>query len=178
MTEDQAIDYAKDIVRKTQFVFDSVDTPVGMSSDIMKTLFQFQSFSTKQIEFLGGKAKGAFYGKEKAKNIIGLIRYALAGIIFVYTVGKAINMKPKELLPFYRFKIPPSLKFPVESIKAALNTPDKFGNTRDTKKKLEDIGKSAVGLFPAGSQIKRTAEGIQAVKEGGSHDRDWETCIR
>ena len=80
-------------------------------------------------------------------------------------------MKPKELLPFYRFKIPPSLKFPVESIKAALNTPDKFGNTRDTKKKLEDIGKSAVGLFPAGSQIKRTAEGIQAVKEGGSYDK-------
>ncbi|WP_323157047.1 hypothetical protein, partial [Pseudomonas rhodesiae] len=60
MSEQEAIDFAKEIVRKTQFVFDSVDTPVGMSSDIMKTLLQFQSFTTKQIEFLGGKAKGSF----------------------------------------------------------------------------------------------------------------------
>ncbi len=160
---DEAIEYAKDIVRKTQFVFDSVDSPVGMSSDIMKTLFQFQTFTTKQIEFLGGMIKD--------KNVKGLTRYTLAGLAFVYTIGQAIGMEPKEILPMYRFKTPPSLKFPVEVAKAGLDAPDKYGKDRDLKTKMEDIGKSAVGLFPGGTQIKKTIEGLGAVKDGGSFDK-------
>ena len=159
MSEDEAIKYAKDIVRKTQFIYDSVNTPVGMSSSLAKTLTQFQTFTTKQLEFLGTMAKD--------RNFAGLIRYALAGMAFVYTVGKTFGMEPKELLPWYRFDIPPSLKFPVESTKALLGTKDKYGNERTTKEKLSDVGKSAIGLIPAGSQIKKTTEGIMSVKEGG-----------
>lgn len=168
MSEQEAIDFAKEIVRKTQFVFDSVDTPVGMSSDIMKTLLQFQSFTTKQIEFLGGKAKGSFYGDEKLKNALGLLRYALAGLVFTYTIGEAFGMKPQELLPWYRFETPVSLKFPVEVGKALMDSPNKYGQARSTTQKLKDIGNSAVTLFPAGSQIKKTYQGIQSINQGGS----------
>lgn len=172
MDEAQAIEFAKKVVRKTQFVFDSVDTPVGMSSDIMKTLFQFQTFTTKQIEFLGGKVKGSFYGQEKARNIAGLLRYALAGTAFVYTIGKAFGMKPEEILPWYRFQTPVSLKAPVEITKALLNTPDKYGQPRDLVQKGKDIANSAITLIPGGSQMKKTYQGYQAIKEGGSYDKN------
>lgn len=157
-TEEQAIEYAKQIVRKTQFSFDSVDTPVGMQSDIMKTLFQFQSFTTKQIEFLGEMVKD--------KNFLGMIRYAVAGMVFVYTIGKAFGMEPKELLPIYRFDTPPSLKAPIEVVKAVADSPDKYGNDRDLGQKLSDIGKSVIGLIPAGTQVKKTVQGTGAMREG------------
>ena len=159
----EAIDYGKEIVRKTQFAFDAVDNPVGMSSDLMKTLFQFQTFTTKQIEFLGGMVKD--------KNFKGLARYTLAGLAFVYTIGQAMGMEPKELLPMYRFQTPPSLKAPVEVTKAVVDAPDKYGKKRDLKTKLKDISKSGIGLLPGGVQIRKTIQGIEASKEGGSFDR-------
>jgi hypothetical protein len=161
-SEEQAIQYAKSIVRKTQFVFDSVDTPVGMGSDIAKTLFQFQTYTTKQIEFLTEMAKD--------KNFVGLLRYAVAGTAFVYTIGKAFGMEPKELIPWYRFDTPPSAKFPVEVGKALVNAPDKYGNQRDLQQKISDVGKSTIGLIPAGTQIKKSLEGTKALLQGKSTD--------
>lgn len=166
--EQRAIAYAKQIVRKTQFSYDAIDTPVGLNSNIAKTMFQLQTFTTKQLEFLGGKVKGSFKGNEKAKNAVGLIRYALAGLAFVYTTGKAFGMDPKELLPWYRFDWPPSLNLPVELTKAILNTPDKYGNKRDLGRKVKDVDKAALGLVPGGSQIKKTYEGSKSLQEGGS----------
>lgn len=159
MSEEKAVEYAKSIVRKTQFVFDSVDTPVGMGGDIAKTLGQFQSYTTKQIEFLVQMAKD--------KNYAGFLRYAIAGTAFVYTIGKAFGMDPKELLPWYRFDTPPSLKVPVEIGKAVLNTPNKYGKVPDLKQKLKNVGNSLLGIIPAGSQGKKTFEGIKSVKQGG-----------
>jgi hypothetical protein len=169
-TEAEAIKYAKEIVRKTQFSFDVIDTPVGMSSDIVKTLLQFQTFTTKQIEFLGGMARRAATGDEKAKNFMGLLRYGFAGLLFAYTIGKAFGMEPSELLPWYRFQVPASLKFPTALTGALLNTPDKFGNERTTSEKVKDVAESAIGLIPAGSQMKKTYQGTKAVMEGGSYD--------
>lgn len=164
-TEQEAIDYAKSIVRKTQFVFDTVDTPVGMAGDIAKTLTQFQTFTVKQIEFLVQMAKN--------KNYAGMIRYAVYGLAFVYTIGRVFGMKPKELLPWFRFDVPPSLKAPVAIIKAipGVSTTDKYGNKRDFRKKLRDVGNATIGLIPGGSQMKKTFEGIMAVREGGSFDK-------
>lgn len=51
-TEEEAIKYGKEIVAKTQFLFDSIDTPVGMGGVIPKTLFQFQTYTTKQLNFV------------------------------------------------------------------------------------------------------------------------------
>lgn len=162
-SEEEAIDYAKQIVRQTQFQFDTVDTPVGMASNAIKTLAQFQSYTTKQIEFLTHLAKD--------KNYAGLIRYAIGGLLFVYTIGRAFGMKPEEIIPTFRFDTPPSLKVPTEIAKAALNTPDKYNQPRDLKQKATDIGKALLGLVPAGSQIKKTVEGINAIQDSGSFDK-------
>lgn len=162
-TEAQAIEYAKDIVRKTQFVFDTVDTPVGMGSDIAKTLTQFQTYTTKQIEFLTEMAKD--------KNFVGLLRYGIAGLIFVNTIGKAFGMEPKELLPIYRIGTPPSLKLPVEIGKAAVDAPNKYGKDRTLGQKVSDIGKATVGLIPGGNQIRKTIQGKGAVNEGAVKDK-------
>ena len=170
MSETEAIEYAKDIVGKTQFNYDAIDQPVALGSDIMKTLFQFQSYTVKQLEFLTEMAKD--------KNVIGLIRYGLAGYLFVNTVGKAMGMTEAELVPLYqnltgerKNSLAPALNFPKEVAKATLDTPDKYGNKRDVKQKVSDIGKSLVGLIPAGSQIKKTYEGTKAIEEGGSFDK-------
>lgn len=161
-TEAQAIKEAKKLVRDTQFAFGSIDTPVVLSSDLVKTLLQFQSFTTKQIEFLTEMAKD--------KDFAGLLRYALAGILFVATIGKLFGMDYKELLPMYRFGTPPSLGFPAAVGSAALDLPDKYGNPRTSAEKGLDIAKSSLGLIPAGSQIKKTYQGIQAINQGGSFD--------
>ena len=163
MNEASAIEYAKKIVRQTQFAYDSVDTPLALSPDILKTFFQFQTYTTKQLEFLGGLVKD--------KNFAALARYAIGGTAFVYTVGQAVGMELEEILPWYRFDTPPSLKFPWEVAKAVTDAPDKYGNPRDTERKVEDVVKSGLGLIPGGIQAKKTYEGLKATEEGGSYDR-------
>lgn len=163
MTEAKAIEYAKKIVRETQFAFGSIDTPVGMSSDIVKTLTQFQTFTTKQIEFLSEMAKN--------KEYAGLIRYALSGIAFVYTVGQAFGMEPKDLIPVYRLGTPPSLKLPWEGIKAVVGAKDKYGNERTTGEKVQDVADTLPGYIPAGIQAKKTIQGAKSIQEGGVFDR-------
>ena len=162
-TIEEAVKFGKETVRKTQFLFGSIDTPVALQSDIAKTIMQFQNFTLKQSEFLAEIAI--------SKNFIGLIRYVVAGMVFVYTIGKAFGMEPKDLIPSFRFDIPLSLKLPVEAGKAILNVPDKFGNERSLGEKVSDIGKSTIGLIPAGSQIKKTFEGTKSVIQEGSYDK-------
>lgn len=158
MSEEEAIKYAKGIVRKTQFDFSPVDTPVAIQSDIVKTLAQFQNYSLKQTEFL--------LGMMKDKNFVGLMRYSVAGLAFVATIGQAFGMKLQDLLPSFRFDTPASLKLPAAIAGAALNTPDKYNQPRSLGKKLSDIGTAAIGLIPAGGQIKKTLEGAQAIDQG------------
>ena len=175
MGEREAIDYAKSIVRKTQFVFGKIDTPLALSSDLGKTLGQFQSYGTKQIEFLSEMVKKAATGDEKAKNFIGLLRYAVAGTVFVYTVGQAFNMKISDLIPSVRIGTPPSLKLPYEIGRAVVNAPGKYGNERDLGQKLKDIGSAGLGLIPAGTQLKKTYQGYQALQQGKSTDASGRT---
>jgi hypothetical protein len=166
-SEQEAIDYAKSIVRKTQFNYDPVDTPVTMSSDIVKTLMQFQTYTVKQTEFLTELAKD--------RNFAALARYAIGGYAFVYTIGQAFEMEPKELLPinsdtWSRYELAPSAKLPKEIIKALANIPDEYGNERDIEEKIKDITDSLWGVIPGGMQIKKTLRGMEAVEEGGSYD--------
>ena len=169
-TEEQAIEIAKKLVRDTQFTFGSIDTPVILQSDIGKTLGQFQSFTIKQIEFLTEMMKN--------KEFVGLLRYAVSGLAFVYTIGKAFGMEPKDLIPAWRIGVPPSLKLPVETARAFLDTPNKYGQQRGIEQKLRDVGRSTVGLIPAGTQAKKTIEGIQSVREGKSTTRSGRTQFR
>lgn len=161
-TEVEAIEYAKDIVSRTQFRFGAVDTPVALNGAIAKTLLQFQSFTVKQTEFLLDMAKN--------KEFAGLLRYTIAGFTFVATIGQIFGMKPKELLPIFRFDTPPSMQFAWESMKALADAPDKYGQDRDTKQKIEDVLKSGRLFIPASSQAKKTLEGLEANKQGGSYN--------
>ena len=158
--EKKARDYAKEVVRKTQFQFGSIDQPVAMGGDIAKTLFQLQGYTTKQLEFLVEMAKD--------KNFAGLFRYALGGMIFVATIGKAFNMKPEELIPSIRFDTPPSLKLPWEAGKAIMNAPDKYGKERDMQQKVKDVLSALRGLVPASSQGKKTYDTLSILNEGGT----------
>ena len=157
--EKEARKYAKEVVRKTQFQFGVIDQPVGLGGDIPKTITQLQNFTIKQTEFLAGLAKD--------KNYTALLRYSLAGLAFVYTIGRAFNMKPKELIPSFRFDAPPSVKLPYETAKAIMNTPDKYGKPRSLEDKIGDISLALYGLVPASSQLKKTAGAVAALIEGG-----------
>lgn len=167
MDETKAIEFAKKIVRDTQFLYSNVDTPLMMQGDIAKVMMQFMSYPVKQTEFIAEMAKN--------KEFAGMARYVVGGLAFVYTAGKLMNMEPKELIPWSdylsgdrKFGAPPSLKFPVEVIKAGLGTEDQYGNERSLKDKAKDIGKTLTGVIPAGSQIKKTFEGIKAYNQGAS----------
>jgi hypothetical protein len=107
----------------------------------------------------------------KNKEYAGLIRYVLSGIAFVYTVGQAFGMEPKDLAPIYRLGIPPSLKLPWEGAKAIAGAKDKYGNERTTGEKVQDVADTLPGYIPAGIQVKKTIQGVQSIREGGVFDR-------
>jgi hypothetical protein len=170
-TELEAIDYAKKIVRDTQFLYGSIDTPLAMSSDIMKVFLQFLTYPVKQTEFL--------LGMYKNKEYMGIARYVLGGLAFVYTVGQVLGMDPTEMIPWYnyvsgqsKFGVPPSLKFPYEAVRAAVpGSTNDYGQVRTVSARAKDVGNSLWGVIPAGGQIKKTYQGTKAVLEGGSYDK-------
>lgn len=163
MDEAQAIDYAKKIVRDTQFTFGSIDTPPVLSSDVMKTALQFGSFTIKQAEFLAEMAKN--------KDVAGLLRWGGASMLMVGTIGKLIGMEPKDLIPSLRIGIPPTLQLPYEAGKALLGTKDEYGNERDLADKLKDVGEAGLLFVPGGIQAKKTIQGLDAVRKGYSESK-------
>lgn len=171
MSEADAVEYAKQLVRETQFNYSSIDTPVALNSDISKLFLQFLTYPVKQTEFIANMAKN--------KEFMGLARYALGGLGFVYTIGELFDMSPSELIPWSnfisgesKFGIPPSLKLPTEIFKAAVGTNDKYGRERDLEKKVTDIYRAATGVVPGGVQLRKTMEGVKAILEEGVYDKN------
>lgn len=154
LTEPQAIEYAKKIVRDTQFTFGSIDTPPILQSDIGKTLGQFQSFTIKQGEFLGEMLA--------AKDIAGLLRYALASTVYITAIGSAFGMKPSDAIPSFRFGVPPTLNFPVQIAKSVLGAPNQYGQPTG----MNEITKAGITLIPAGVQLNKTLGGLNAYNQG------------
>lgn len=159
-SEKQAIEYGLKIVRDTQFTFGSVDTPVALQSDIAKIFSQFQTFTLKQGEFLSEQVA--------KKNYAGLLRYAGATVVFIATIGKSLGMDFKDIIPSFRFDIPPTLKAPIEGVKALLGTKDEYGQERDTEQKLKDVGKSLIPFIPGGTQIRKSVQGAKLIDRGYS----------
>ncbi len=163
-TELEAFEYAKKVVRDTQFVFGSIDTPLGMNSDIAKVFTQFMTYGVKQTEF----ATEMIQNKEWA----GIFRYITASAAIVYLFGKIFNIKSSDFIPgysFLRFGTPPSLALPSEILKAVFDVPDKFGNQRTLKQKGEDILDTVP--FPASVQAKKTYKGIEALSTDKSANK-------
>lgn len=159
-SEQDAIDYAKDMVEKTQFTFGSVDTPVALGSDIAKTLLQFQSYNVKQAEFLAEMAKN--------KNYAGLIRFVLASIGFLVTLGTLFGMKWQDLVPFSRYSLPPIISGPKKIIEGVVGKKDQFGNVPSGKRRLNTVVSGVVPFIPGGVQAKKTLDAITAIRQGES----------
>jgi hypothetical protein len=160
-TEEQAIQYAKKLVRDTQFNFGQIDTPVALQSDIAKIITQLGNFTIKQTEFLTEMAA--------KKEYAGLVRYILASAAIVYSVGEVFNIKASDFVPISqidRFGKPASLALPLEIIAAAANKKGYFGNERDFGDKIRDIGKTALSYVPGGIQAQKTYGGIKAYRDG------------
>lgn len=155
--------YAKKMVGDTQFTFSAVDTPVALQSDLAKTVLQFQSFNTKQAEYLAGLIK--------TKNYAGMIRWLGASLLLVYAVGKIMNYTWKDLIPFYSTisgtnMTPPLIAGPIKIGAAIAGSPDKYGNVPTGSQRILNAGNAVVPFLPAGLQIQKTVKGILAMNQG------------
>lgn len=152
-SEQEAVEYARKLVEKTQFKFGSVDTPLALSSDLAKTLAQFQTFTLKQAEFLGGKIK--------SRDIAGLIRYALGTFVVMNTLGKLYGMKWQDIIPSLRIESP--LTNMVGSGIQALSTDEE-----KRKEGQKNLIKNVKLLVPAGVQLDKTIQGVKSSLQGYS----------
>ena len=160
-TLEEAVDYGREIAGKTQFLFGSIDTPVALSSDIVKTIAQFQTFNIKQIEFLAEKMKNREYRS--------LIRYITASAVVYGTIGEALGMNMWDMLPGLRFGTPPSIDLPNRIFKNVTGTPDQYGKTPTVGARVRDTGKALLtDVVPGGTQIDRTIGGLGSVMKGKS----------
>jgi len=158
-TLQEAVDLGKKTVRDTQFTFGSIDTPPVLQSDAAKTLLQFQSFNIKQGEFLAEMIS--------KKDFAGLTRWLGASMIFVYGVGKAIGMSPKDIIPTIRVGGSPIFTTAKEGYNAITNAPDQYGNKPENlKERITPFAKSLIPLIPGGVQAKKTIEGFGAANRG------------
>ena len=146
MPVSEAIDYAKEIVRKTQFGYSQIDQPVGMASDLVKTFMQFQSFNIKQAEFLGNLVKD--------KDFKGMLRYTASSLFLVGTFGKLFGMDLKEFVPFSdaRFSSPAGQL--VGGIKDVL-----FWGEMEKGEGEKDLKNLIPLAVPGGAQIKKSLQG-------------------
>lgn len=175
MSEEAAQNYARDVVGKTQFRFNDVETPLVFRSQVAKTLGQFQSFNIKQAEFLGTAAKGAIKGNPQ--DIAKLIRWTVANLAIAATVGKLIGFKWTGALPNpfnVRGISTPAYQAGKDVYQGATGK-DAFGNEATTDGKpdrMKAIKSNAADLaplvVPGGTQGKKTIQGLKATNSGFS----------
>lgn len=153
MDESAAVDYAKRIVRETQFAFGSIDTPVALNDDIAKTLTQLQTYNIKQIEMLARMAKN--------KEFAGLIRFTIGSVVAVNTIGKLFGMNLlQQLFPTVGIG-----GAPISSL--ASHVVGAFSSNTQTKASaISGLQSDAASLFPAGAQIRKTVQGLNAYYAG------------
>lgn len=148
-----AIEYAKGVVRKTQFAFGSIDTPVALQSDIAKTVAQLQTFNIKQTEFL--------VKMMKQKDFAGLARWTAGSLATVYSVGKLLGMTPWDLIPSLKLGGSPTGQI----VGAAADSLSSNAQTKAAGQKAL-ISAPLKLLVPAGTQINKTIQGVTDVKQG------------
>jgi len=165
-SEKEAVKQGLDTARDTQFTFGSVDTPVALQSDLIKTFAQFQSFNVKQTEFLSEMAN--------KKKYAGLIRWLGANALIIATVGKLFGYDAKNAIPFSgvltgetKLGSTPPVQLGTTIMQSILGSPDKYGKVPDLKKKLSNIFDKIIPFVPAGVQIKKTAGTLEAILNGG-----------
>jgi len=158
-TEKDAVEYGKFVAETTQFTFGALDTPVNMQSDLMRTTFQYQTFTLKQMERIIGQVKNGEWDK--------FARYIFASSLLFAYIGKLFGMGLKDVFPYVTFGAPPVLSFFNDVFQEGIKGEDDWGNKLDTEERVKSVGKSIfTNVVPAGAQIKRGYEGVKAVDEG------------
>ena len=168
-TEQQAIEDALAIVRKTQFSFGVIDTPLAISSDIAKTFTQFMSYNLKQGEFIVDKLL--------EKDFVGLVRYVGATIALQKLMKDRLGIRSgnedsntiqgavANTLPSPAGYTPPAMQVG----QALMNSPKAINGTEAEQIKARgDLMKAASLVVPAGAQIKKTLEGARSYITGES----------
>lgn len=160
MKKDAAIEYAKKIVRDTQFTFGSIDTPVALSSDLAKTVAQLQNFNIKQTEFLAGMIKNKEYG--------GLVRFLGASVFMAATFGKLFGMDWKEGIPWAE-TLTGERRFTTPTGEIIKNAKGLLSTDEETRKEaIRNLPKSAAMLIPGGVQARKTIGGLKDTSKGYS----------
>ncbi len=152
-SEADAIEYAKRMVRETQFSFGSIDTPVALNDDAVKTLTQMQTYSIKQIEFLVRMAKNREFG--------GMIRYALGSYVALHTIGQVFGMTLGQLMPTVGIG-----GSPVSSLVSNIWNTQFASNDQEKAAAVKALKTQAWTLIPAGAQIHKTLAGLKAYYAG------------
>lgn len=152
LPEDQAVKYATRMVRETQFAFGNVDSPVALASDLAKVGTQLGTYNIKQIEFLARMAKN--------KEYAGLVRYTIASIAFVATIGRTFGMTWQQMVPSIGLGGSPVGNF-ATGITELLSS-----NSQTHQQGVSDLERTAVTLIPAGAQIRKTVGGLTAYARG------------
>lgn len=155
LSEEQAVKYAKRMVRETQFSFSAVDSAVALGGDAVKTALQLQNYNIKQIEFFARMLQN--------KEYAGLARWTVASLAFVYSIGRAFGMTPAQLIP--------GVGIGGGSGSPLLNLVDGLTHLGDSSAQKrasaqQEIVNTGIQAIPGGSQIKKTVQGLQAYNAG------------
>lgn len=163
-SEDKARDYARNLVEDTQFDFGAVDIPVLLGSDLSKTLLQFSSYNTKQAEF--------FTHMARQKDWKGMLRYVVATIALMLTIGKALGIKWSKLIPFSTFSpVPPAFSAIGQLGSAALGLNDQYGQKPSAHTRLQNAIYSGAMFVPGGVQLENSIKGYQSAQFGNLGDK-------
>lgn len=183
--EEFAKKYARKKVIDTQFDTSSIDMPPALNGPLAKSLTQLASFSAKQAEYLASvgikmiKGKDGQYKIGRGEQLVHLAGASMTLAAFSEVYGSMMGYEPTEMIPFY------------SNIQALFN--DKGSNADALYRSplvnlLAGDGKSRKGLLevrsvadleqwamtqyqnyiPAGSQIKKTTEGLATTSSGES----------
>ena len=171
ITEKDAVDFARSVAERTQFVFGPIDTPAVLGSDVSKVFLQFQSFTLKQQERIMRQISEGEWVK--------LGRYlASSGIIFT-TLGKAFGMGAKDMIPFVKAGAPPIWKFITDLFGYGVEGEDDWGNALSDEDRIKGVGDTLfTNMVPVGAQMKRSADGIDAVSEGRDKTKGGQTKFK
>jgi hypothetical protein len=177
-----AKDFAIKKVADTQFITSAADMPVKLNGAGVRSLTQLATFSIKQAEMLGElgiktiKRADGTYGLN-VKQAGNLLAAASTAALFTEALKPVIGFNEKEWIPFY------------DQI-ASIVDPDSTAGESLYRSPLVSLfagnGKGKIGLFdaiksgkmdeflednwsqivPAGTQIKKTVEGIETTQSG------------
>lgn len=180
--EKYAKDFAIKKVADTQFITSAADIPVKLNGAGVRSLTQLATFSIKQAEMLAElgvktfKRKDGTYGINY-KQAGNLLAAGATAALFTEILKPVIGFNEKEWIPFYdqvaSIVDPESTageslyRSPLVSLIAG-NGKGKIGLLDAIKsgKMDEFLNDNWSQIVPAGTQIKKTVEGLQTTTEG------------